>query len=100
LFFKKATNESTSFLEDFSYIIGARNSEGEIAGLLKLLTNAGIKKEQGLQLAALAGLANGIKKSKNKIKADHILKEALKNMEDGSSNEVKAAIGEISKLLQ
>jgi hypothetical protein len=29
-----------------------------------------------------------------------MVKEALKNMEDGSSNEIKAAIGEINKLLQ
>jgi hypothetical protein len=100
LFFKEAKEEGTSFLQDFSHIIGARNKEGEIVGLLKVLTAAGIKKEQGLQLAGLTGLASGIKKSENKIKADPMLKEALKNMEADSANEIKVAVGEISKLLQ
>jgi hypothetical protein len=100
LFFKDPKEESTSFLQDFSYIIGAHNKEGEIAGLLKMLTIPEIKKDQGLQLAGLRGLASGIKKSENKIKADPLLKEALKNMEADSSNEVKVAIGEINKLLQ
>jgi hypothetical protein len=53
-----------------------------------------------LQLAGLRGLAGGIKKSENKIQADPMLKKALKNMEESSSNEIKAAIGEIEKLLQ
>ncbi|SRR6266540_1146359 len=99
-FFKESTDESSSFLEDFSYVIGARNRKEEIAGLLKELTIADIKKEQGLQIAGLKGLASGIKKSENKIQADPMLKEALKNIEDGSANEIKAAIGEINKLLQ
>ena len=100
LFFNEAKAEKAAFLRDFSYVIGARNREGEIGQLLKVLTVAGIKKEQGLQLAGLTGLADGIKKSENKIKADPLLKEALKNMEAGSANEIKIAIGEINKLLE
>ena len=100
VFFKEAKEESTLFLQDFSYIIGARNREGEIASLLKMLTDAGIKKEQGLQLAGLRGLAGGIKKSENKIKADPGFREALKNMADSSSNEIKAVVDEINKWLQ
>jgi len=100
MFFKVVTNESSSFVEDFSYIIGARNRQGEIDGLLKVLTSADVKKEQIVQLAGLRGVANGIKKSGNKIKAEPVLREALKNLADSSSNEIKAAVGEIYKLME
>ena len=69
LFFK-AKSEWAAFLGDFSYVIGARNREGEIAGLLKVLTTADLKKEQGLRLEGLTGVARGMKKSEHKIKAD------------------------------
>ena len=100
LFFRKTTNEGTAFLDDFSYVIGARNMAGEIFGLVKLLAAGGIKKEQGLQLAGLKGLASGIRKSKNKIKADTMLKEELKIFEGDSSSEIKAVVGEINKLIE
>ena len=99
-FFGKATAERAAFLNDFSYVIGARNRENEIVSLLKMLTGTGIKKGQGLQLAGLTGLASGIKKSENKIKADPMLKVALKNLEADSANEIKVAVGEISKLIE
>ena len=100
LFFRKTTNEGTAFLDDFSYVIGARNMAGEIFGLVKLLAAGGIKKEQGLQLAGLKGLASGIRNSKNKIKADTMLKEELKIFEGDSSSEIKAVVGEINKLIE
>jgi hypothetical protein len=65
-----------------------------------MLTDAEIKKEQGLQNAGLRGLASGIEKSGNKIKAEPMLREVLKNMADSSSNEIKAAVEEINKWLQ
>ena len=68
--------------------------------MLKVLATADIKNEPGLQLAGVTGLADGIKKSGNKIKADLTLKEALKNMEAGASNEIKVAIGEINKMIE
>ena len=92
--------ERTAFLEDFSYVIGSRNREGEIVHLLKVLMAGGIKKEKGLQLTGLTGLASGIKKSENKTGADPLLKEALKNMEADSTREIKEAIEEIRKLLE
>ena len=100
VFLKEANEESTLFLQDFSHIIGARNREGEIAGLLKALTNADIRKEQAIQLAGLKGLASGIKKSENKIKSEPMLREALKNIADSSSNETKAVVDEINKLME
>ena len=100
LFFTEAKSEWAAFLGDFSYVIGARNREGEIAGLLKVLTTADLKKERGLRLEGLTGLARGMKKSEHKIKADIKLKEALKNLDADSSNEVKVAMSEISKLVE
>jgi putative membrane-bound dehydrogenase-like protein len=100
LFFSASKSEWAAFLGDFSYVIGARNREGEIAGLLKVLSTADLKKERGLRLAGLTGLARGMKKPEHKIHADIQLKEALKNMEADPSNEIKAAISEISKLLE
>jgi hypothetical protein len=100
LFFGKAVAEGAAFLNDFSYVIGARNREDEIVDLLKLLTAAGIKRGPGLRLAGLTGLAHGIKNSEKKIKADPMLKEALKNMEADSANEIKVAVGEITILME
>ncbi len=92
--------ERTAFLEDFSYVIGMRNREGEIVSLLKVLTAAGIKKENGFQLTGLKGLASGIKKSGNKTKADTLLKETLKNMKADSEKEIKEVMEEIGKLME
>ena len=92
--------EKAAFLEDFSYIIGARNRKGEIVRLLNILTTAGIKKGKGLQLSGLTGLAKGIKKSENKIKSDNLVKEALKNMEVDSPREIKEAIEDIGKAME
>ncbi len=100
LFFSKATLANAEFLKEFSYVIGSRNREGEIAGLLKILSTSGIKKEQDMLLAGLQGLATGAKKSEIKIKADQGIQEVLQSFERDSSNEIKTAVGEIRKLME
>jgi hypothetical protein len=99
-FLNATTQEGAAFLQDFSYVIGAKKKPDEIIHLLKLLTAMDLKEEQSLQLAGLTGLANGMKKSENKFKADPQLMEALKNIEANSSNEIKIVIEEIRKLLE
>jgi len=92
--------EKTGFLRDFSYIIGARNREGEIVRLLRIVSGSGMKEGKGLQLAGLTGLTKGIKKSGNKIKPDTLLREVLKSMEADSTMEIREALNEIDKLME
>jgi hypothetical protein len=68
--------------------------------LLKILSTPGIKNEQDILLAGLQGLASGAKKSEIKIKADQGIEEALQSFERDSSNEIKAVVGEIRKLME
>ena len=62
LFFSEAKAEKAAFLGDFSYIIGARNREGGIARLLRILTSAGIIKKERLAAPGLTGLGQWDKK--------------------------------------
>lgn len=94
-FFSGDTPEKVAFLEDFSYVIGSRNREGEVSRFLKLLTTE--DKEKNWQFAGLTGLAKGLGKSENKLKADVHLKEVLQRLQVDSTNESKEAIKAISK---
>lgn len=99
-FFLEYKLEKASFLEDISYIVGLRNRQGEVAGLLKLLFRPSLKMESRWWLAALTGLGRGLKKLKTKPVVDPLLNEALQNIQTGAGKEIQDAINEIRKSLQ
>lgn len=98
-FFNEAKPEKISFLEDFSYIIGMRNREGEVARFVNLLSD-GAKEKEDWKMAGLTGLAKGMEKSENKPKADAHLKEVLQSLQANATDSTKAAVQTISKLLE
>nr|WP_232064989.1 HEAT repeat domain-containing protein [Rhodocytophaga rosea] len=96
-FFSRDTPEKVAFLEDFSYVIGSRNREGEVSRFLQLLAAEDQMKEKNWQFAGLKGLEKGLKKSENKLTADAHLKQVLQRLQADSTSEAKAAIETISK---
>lgn len=98
-FFEKDEPWKVSFLEDFSYVIGSRNQKREGQSFLRLLSHPAVAKEQKWQLAALTGLAKGLKQSEVLPESNPNL-EALKRIEAKASPEVKAAIKEVRNLWQ
>jgi hypothetical protein len=99
-FFEKDSPEKAAFLEDFAYIIGSRNQEGEVARFLEVLSVASKGEEKSWRLAGLNGLAKGMKTSANKQKADTHLKEVLHKIQVSSTSQSKEAIQDIGKLLE
>jgi len=99
-FFLEYKPEKASFLEDISYIVGFRNRQGEVPGLLKLLLLPSLKMESRWRLAALTGIGRGLKKLETKPVADPLLNEALQNIQTGGGKEIQDAVNEIRKSLQ
>ncbi len=95
-FFKEAQPGKISFIEDYAYIVGAGNKADHEQNLLKLFT--GHTREEKWKLAALEGLARGLKASKEKSKPGHTEKKLLLAMLPGSGKEVHAAIEELIDL--
>lgn len=95
-FFKEASPSKISFLEDFAYIAGARNGKNDISGLLDVVSSSSEKK---WQIAALNGLARGVKRSPNKGTADKAVVKALQKLENKSADDVKKAINNAKSAL-
>lgn len=89
---------ASSFLKDFSFAIGSRNRDGEVARLLSILLDANIEQPEVFQLTALRGLAAGIKKSGNKIEPNRDLTAILEKMKDESVPEIADVVQEITSL--
>lgn len=93
-FFRKAEPWKVSFLEDFSYVIGARYQEAQIIAFLDLLSNPVMKNQESFQEASIAGLIKGLKKSE----ASEDQKEILQNIEATTGKEPKAVIQDLRKI--
>ena len=99
-FFQEYKQHKFSFLEDFSYIVGFRNKQGEISQLLALVSVPSIKNENKWLLAALTGLNEGLKKLKTKPATDPQLDSVLQNIQTSSGKEIGDAVDELKRSLQ
>lgn len=91
-FFQKEASWKKNFLEDFSYVIGARNEKKQVISFLALLTQSPMVKNQNFKSACVKGLINGFKKS------DPALTGKLKSVETASGTNIDEAIGDLVKL--
>jgi putative membrane-bound dehydrogenase-like protein len=98
-FFQEYKEDKVSFLEDFSYVVGFRNKQGEISQLLALVSVPSIKNENKWLLAALTGLNKGLKKLKTKPAKDPQLDSVLQNIQASSGKETRDAVEELKRLL-
>jgi hypothetical protein len=98
-FFKVELPEKAGFLEQFSYIVGARNEHGEMLGLLNAL-NSPMIKENSWRLSALKGLEEGIKSTKNPVAPDKQLHQALQKLSLNSTTEIKKAVENLRAVLK
>ncbi len=89
-FFKEVTPAKLSLVDDLANIAGARNDKGDVAGILDLASS--LSAEKKWQIAALNGLAKGVKRSKNKTTPDKKVVAAIQKLEDKSADDVKKAI--------
>lgn len=99
LFFKEAGKEKLSFVEDFFYVNGARKNKAEILEVLKLVSLPAIKSAKDYELAALTGLANGLKNTENKNQPDPEIIKALQSLRADAGEEIKAALKDISQAI-
>jgi hypothetical protein len=99
-FFQEYKQHKVSFLEDFSYIVGFRNKQGEISQLLPLVSVPSIKNENKWLLASLTGLNEGLKKLKTEPATDPQLDKVLQNIQINSGKEIRDAVVELKKSLQ
>lgn len=97
-FFSEGNSARANFLQQFSYIVGARSGDGEMIRLLTLLSLPTIK-DNSCKLSALNGLAEGLKNSKNKPKTDGQLQEALQALHVNATAEIKKAIEDLRGIL-
>ena len=96
LFFKDIQDGKIDFLEDYAYIAGSGNGKESTQNLLKLF--AVPKTDEKWKLAAIHGLTNGMKGSKDSIKPDDTQKKLLLSMMPASGKEVHEAIQEMINL--
>jgi hypothetical protein len=99
-FFGVFTPQKASLIEDFAYIVAARNQPGEMKQLLTLLTAPAFGHETRFQVSALTGLGKGLKKLKTKPVDDPQLNLLLQKMEAASGKEVRSAVDEVRKSLK
>lgn len=93
-YFDKNAEERIAFLEDFSYIIGARNSSGEVNRHLTLLKQETLNRNEQWQVAGIKGLIKGLEKS-DELAPE--MKEKLKQIKVTSGAEARNAIAELTK---
>ncbi len=94
-FFKTTSPGKLKLIEDYAYVAGSRNGRNEIGDLVE--TVAGM--EEAWQIAALNGLANGIKRSPNKSEPEKSVVKVLQKLEKGASTGLKKAIGGIRQVM-
>jgi len=93
-FFKTTTAGKIKFIEDYAYVAGSRNGKNEVSNLMDSITDL----DKNWQVAALNGLANGIKRSTNKG-AEKSVAKSLKKLETNASDDVKKAVEGVKKVL-
>lgn len=93
-FFSATDTERLSFLEDYSYMIGARNSAPEVNRHLDVLKLTKLDKNEQWQVAGVKGLIKGLEKS-GQLSPD--MKEKLKQIKVTSGSEAKDAIADLTK---
>ncbi|HEY0666560.1 MAG TPA: PVC-type heme-binding CxxCH protein [Sphingobacteriaceae bacterium] len=93
-FFQKQEPWKLSFIEDLSYIIGARNNKDQVTSYLATITQASMGKDNW-QASALKGLTRGLAKAES---ANDQLKETLKSIKTDSEDLVKEGIQNLKKL--
>jgi len=96
-FFEKDNVERTSFLEQFSFVIGARSKNVEMIRLLNLLS---VMKENSWKLSGLNGLASGLKNPKTIVEPDAQVQQALQKLAVNGTTEIKKAVEDLSTVLK
>ncbi len=94
-FFETPYDWKFTFIETYSHIAGARNQKEQIKLLLYTLLRPEFVKEENWQVAAINGLARGLKKSAT---SSPQLKEALTRMETDSTAMVNDKLKQLSAL--
>lgn len=92
-YFDTNAPERTAFLEDFSYMVGARNAEGEVMQQLDFIS-AMLNNNAQWQVAAAAGLIKGLERNGN-IAGE--MKDKLKQLKIKSGPEAMKAIAELRR---
>lgn len=93
-FFKTSDEGRLAFLEDFSFMIGARNSASEISQHLALLKQSKLDKDEQWQVVGVKGLIKGLEKN-GQVSPD--MKEKLKQIKVTTGSEAKDAIADLTK---
>jgi hypothetical protein len=91
-FLKEDVSWKSSFIEDLTNVIGARNNKDEVKDLLNFLQKSA---NASLQKAGSKGLAKGLERREGTTAAD---KEKLKLIESESEKDAPKAIEEIKQL--
>ncbi len=94
-FFNVVAPWKLAFLNDFSYIIGARNQKGQIIAFLDLMSQSSISKTQSWQPAVVKGLTKGLEKSKE---LNPSLKGTLNSIAAESDSNIKKAMQDLKEL--
>lgn len=94
-FFKDASPWKSEFFKTYSNVIGARNSKDQIVSLLENLSQSAIADAEGLQVASVTGLIEGLKKPEG---SDASLQEKLKRIGDESRSNIQKAIQDLKQL--
>ena len=94
-FFDKPDDQRLTFLEDISYVIGARKSPARIEEYLATLKGTAMSKDQRWQIAGAKGLIKGLEKNEQVPPA---MKEKLKEMQVTTGQEAAAALDDLKKL--
>lgn len=98
-FFKEANLQRATFLEQFSFVAGARKKDGELTQLLNLLSNPALR-ETSWKQSALTGLTKGLGNSESKPKTDARLQQALQKLAANPAPEIKKAVAELTSALK
>jgi putative membrane-bound dehydrogenase-like protein len=91
-FFENVEPWKTKFLEDFSYIIGARQQKEQINSLLDVLSQPAITGKEEFRKSALDGLIKGLKRSGEE--SDNV-KELIQKIEPDLISNVEKAIQDL-----
>ncbi len=94
-FFQATSPGKLKWIEDYAYVAGSRNGKKEIEDLVDAVSAM----EEAWQIAALNGLANGIKRSRNKSEPDKSVVKALQKLEKSGSEALKKAIGGMRQVM-
>lgn len=94
-FFSDPEKERIAFLEEFSYMVGTRNSPSEVNRHLNLLDRSGLDKDEKWQIAGVKGLIKGLERS-SELSPE--MKEKLKQLQVTTRDDAKTAITDLSKI--